>query len=82
MLNVDEKAQGIEKLKQLIANFVDCRAPDRRWMSNNEHGDRCGRRRNPVLRMYAPRRPSILGDPLAADHREASQATWPKHGRG
>jgi TetR/AcrR family transcriptional regulator, transcriptional repressor for nem operon len=25
MLHVDEKALGIEKLKQLIANFVDCR---------------------------------------------------------
>jgi TetR/AcrR family transcriptional repressor of nem operon len=25
MLHLDEKAKGIEKLKQLIANFVDCR---------------------------------------------------------
>jgi TetR/AcrR family transcriptional repressor of nem operon len=49
MLQVDEKANGIEKLKQLIANFVDCRPPVAGGcpILNTAIDTDCG---NPVLR--------------------------------
>src|SRR5438477_6660554 len=79
LLHVDEKANGIEKLKQLIANFVDYRSPVAGGcpILNTAIDADDG---NPVLRARREGS-SILAEPLT-EHRRASTGTWRNAARG